>query len=265
MPKKVQISFSREKFNIFSHILSEICDDKYVHWQENQIGIKFTKDGFLINEKDMSNSILLHANFPKASTDSAKLEDFFIAFDTTRFLNGLKFCNRVKEKYDVLEISFTDNKIEFLSNAQSGFDIRANYDGKPSQFGDINLPIKLEDVNKEDFKNGLYLVNLTLGHDTVEPTLTPIKMKVENNHCFIESTTDMNLAHGKLELDCKQITPKNTNAEILLSDDGLHFVSKLAEKAQVMDFYFMEEGAFRANLSYDYGITANVCIARRSD
>ena len=120
-------------------------------------------------------------------------------------------------------------------------------------------------MNKDDFKNGLYLVNLTSGNDTIEPTFTPIKMKVENNHAFIESTTDMNLAHGQLEMECNQIIPKNTHAEILLSDGGLHFVSKLGEKAQKMDFYFGEEGSFRTNLTYDYGIIVIVDIARRSD
>ncbi len=261
----VKISLSSDKFNIFHHILSEICEAKYVHWQENQIGIKFTGDGFFIKEKDMSNSILLQADFPKKSFDGSTQEEFYVAFDITRFLNGLKFCNRVKDKYENIEISFSEDEIKFINDVQSCFNIRANYDGKPTPIGDINLPIKLEGVNKDEFNNGLYLINLTTGNDTVQPTLTPIKIKVENNRAFIESTTDMNLAHGHNELICKQITPKNTSAEILLSADGLHLISKLGEKAKKIDFCFGDESSFKATITYDFEIVVDVCIAQRVD
>jgi hypothetical protein len=266
MNNKIILSFSKEKYNLFSHILSVICDDKIIHWQENQIGIKFTQESFFIKEKDMSQSILLYAEFPKNSFNSnSHLEDKFVMFDTTRFLNGLKYCNRVKEKYDDIEVSFLNEKIRFLSSTQSFYQLRTNYNGKLSQFGNIDLPIELEDVSIEDFNDGLFLVNLSSNNDTTEPILAPVKIVVKENHAFIESTSYMNLSGGQNILNCRTITPSNISAEISLSEGALRFISKLGEKVKKMNFYFGEETVFKTKLIYDNDITVDVSIARQTE
>ena len=66
-----------------------------------------------------------------------------------------KHLLELKEKYEIIDISFSDGEIKFFSNVQSCFDIKTNYDGKIAQFGSIDLPIKLEEVNRDDFKKGL--------------------------------------------------------------------------------------------------------------